>query len=65
MRFRLCFDEGSGDILHSMSFGSSPDGYIHNLHLDITNSTTNLPVYYVNVIAVNGAGLVSGLLSSR
>ena len=38
---------------------------MEGLTLDLTDTTTIVPVYYINVVAVNGAGMSSAVKSSR
>ena len=45
--------------------GLSKDGYIDNVDMALTNETTNTPIYYITVKAVNGAGKESSVMSSR
>ena len=47
------------------TFGTEQDGYIDNVTFTLTDVVTDLPVYYVTVKAVNGAGMVSVTGSSR
>jgi len=56
---------GKTDLLAFRRMGLSKDGYIDNVDLALTNVTTNTPVYYVTVKAVNGAGKESSVMSSR
>ena len=56
---------GKTDVLGFRSVGLSRDEYIGNVKLALTDKATNLPVYYVTVKAVNGAGKESAILSSR
>ncbi|XP_052081235.1 uncharacterized protein LOC127719259 [Mytilus californianus] len=70
----LSSDHESGVINYKIAVGSSPGGtevkswtdiglktdkYIDGLSLDITDIDTKTPVYYVSLIALNGAGLES------
>jgi len=41
------------------SVGSEKDLYITDLSLEITDTETKLPVYYVMIKATNGAGIPS------
>ena len=45
--------------------GTEREGYIDNIQLELTNSTTESPVYYITVKAVNGAKMASLANSSR
>ena len=36
--------------------GSSTDGYLDGLKLELTDADTGLPLYYITVKASNGAG---------
>ena len=47
------------------SMGVENEGYIDNITLALTNSTTDSPMYYITVKAVNGARMVSLANSSR
>ena len=53
------------DILTQTSFGTDVDRFIGGLNLPITDPETNSPVYYINVVAVNGAGMQSSIETSR
>ena len=60
----MCF-VGKADVLAFSSMGLSKDGYIGNVNFALTNVTTNTPIYYITVKAVNGAGKQSSVMSSR
>jgi len=53
------------DVLSFRSMGLSRDGYIDNVKLDLTDITTNTPVYHITVKTLNGAGKGSAIMSSR
>ncbi|CAH1258771.1 JAG1 [Branchiostoma lanceolatum] len=56
---------GGYDISELRSMGPAIDGYIEGIDLQLTDLNTNTPVYYVTVLAKNGAGLLSQNLTSR
>ena len=56
---------GDESIRASVSVGTSLDQYIGDLALELTDAVTNTPVYYINVVAINGAGMASTSKSSR
>ncbi|KAI8510725.1 hypothetical protein Bbelb_116410, partial [Branchiostoma belcheri] len=56
---------GGSDISDLTSMGPAIDGYIGGIDLPLTDLDTNTPVYYVTVLAENGAGLLSQNLTSR
>ena len=56
---------GQTDVLAFRSVGLSRDEYIGNLNLPLTDQSTNIPLYYIVVKALNGAGKESTILSSR
>ena len=60
-----CFNTGATDILSWRPVGGETDGYIGGLTLQRTDSATSLPIYYVSVRAINGAGAVSSFMSSN
>ena len=49
----------------SASVGTSLDQYIGDLALNLTDAVTKTPVYYISVVAINGAGMASSSKSSR
>ncbi|XP_066289761.1 uncharacterized protein [Branchiostoma lanceolatum] len=55
---------GGNDISDYQSLGSGRDGYIGNLNLQLTNKTTDSPVYYITVKAENAAGTFSQNITS-
>ena len=56
---------GAVDVLPFTSVGDSLDGQMEGLSLSLTDADTNTPVYYISVVAVNGAGMESDPRSSR
>ncbi|CAH1259269.1 FAT1 [Branchiostoma lanceolatum] len=56
---------GGSDIYDLRSMGPAIDGYIEGIDLHLTDAHTNTPVYFVTVLAENGAGLFSQNLTSR
>ena len=56
---------GQTDVLAFRSVGLSRDEYIGNLNLPLTDQSTDIPVYYIVVKALNGAGKESTISSSR
>ena len=64
-RFVLFHLTGQTDLLDFQSMGLSEDGYINNVNLALTDVSTNSPVYYVTVKAINRAGKESAVMSSR
>ena len=57
--------QGDVSILSPRSVGTALDSYIKDLTLEITDTDTVIPVYYINVVAINGAGMSSVMMSSR
>ncbi|KAI8482777.1 hypothetical protein Bbelb_394390 [Branchiostoma belcheri] len=55
---------GADDISGYRNLGSERDGYVGNLNLQLTNKTTNSPVYYLTVKAENAAGGFSRNITS-
>ncbi|KAI8516764.1 hypothetical protein Bbelb_053450 [Branchiostoma belcheri] len=55
---------GGNDVSDYRNLGPGSDGYIGNLNLQLTNKTTNSPVYYLTVKAENAAGSFSTDISS-
>eukprot|EP00058_Branchiostoma_floridae_P000529 XP_002586017.1 hypothetical protein BRAFLDRAFT_110183 [Branchiostoma floridae] len=55
---------GDSDVSDYQSLGSGRDGYIGNLNLQLTNKTTNSPIYYLTVKAENAAGTFSKNITS-
>ncbi|XP_035697583.1 uncharacterized protein LOC118430698 [Branchiostoma floridae] len=55
---------GDSDVSDYQSLGSGRDGYIGNLNLQVTNKTTNSPIYYLTVKAKNAAGIFSRNITS-
>ncbi|XP_078695732.1 uncharacterized protein LOC144924477 [Branchiostoma floridae x Branchiostoma belcheri] len=55
---------GGNDVSDYRNVGTGSDGYIGNLNLQLTNKTTNSPVYYLTVKAENAAGSFSTDISS-
>ncbi|KAK3101936.1 hypothetical protein FSP39_007496 [Pinctada imbricata] len=55
---------GARDVLDWISVGSESSAYIGGLSLNVTNQTTFDPVYYVSMMAENGAGLLSNPINS-
>ncbi|KAI8516746.1 hypothetical protein Bbelb_053270, partial [Branchiostoma belcheri] len=55
---------GGNDVSDYQSVGPETDGYVGNLNLQLTNKTTNSPVYYLTVKAENGAGGFSRNITS-
>ncbi|XP_067658325.1 uncharacterized protein [Haliotis asinina] len=53
------------DILDWTDVGPDKDKYISGLTLDITDPVTMTPVYYVKVMARNGAGIDSAIMTSH
>ncbi|CAG2187681.1 unnamed protein product [Mytilus edulis] len=51
--------KGGTDILGWKSVGTNKDAYIKGLSLTVTDEDTKLPVYFVTITSVNGAGLTS------
>ena len=57
--------QGGADILTQTSYGTDVDRFIDGLDLAITDPETNYPLYYISVVAVNGAGMQSSIKTSR
>ncbi|CAH1239174.1 HEG1 [Branchiostoma lanceolatum] len=55
---------GDNDVRDYQSLGPETDGYVGNLNLQLTNKTTNSPVYYLTVKAENAAGSFSTNITS-
>ncbi|XP_078697384.1 uncharacterized protein LOC144925295 [Branchiostoma floridae x Branchiostoma belcheri] len=55
---------GGNDVSDYQSVGPETDGYVGNLNLQLTNKTTNSPVYYLTIKAENGAGGFSRNITS-
>lgn len=50
---------GGTDILSWKSVGTRNDAYINGISLILTDEDTKLPLYYVTIKSVNGAGIIS------
>ena len=50
---------GGTEIKSWTDVGLKTDEYINGLSLEVSNISTKTPVYYVSLIAINGAGLES------
>ena len=57
--------KGGSDVMASTKMGASTSAYLGGIELQITNETTNSPIYYITVQAENGAGATSQLKHSR
>jgi len=55
---------GTDKLIWRTMISTDSDVYINNLDLELTDEKTMSPVYYVSIIAVNGAGLESSPVSS-
>ncbi|XP_066289112.1 uncharacterized protein [Branchiostoma lanceolatum] len=55
---------GGNDVIDYQSFGTGTDSYVGNLDLQLTNKTTNSPIYYLTVKAENAAGSFSRNITS-
>ncbi|XP_078616233.1 uncharacterized protein LOC144884654 [Branchiostoma floridae x Branchiostoma japonicum] len=55
---------GGSDVSDYQSLGPAADGYVGNLNLQLTNKTTNSPIYYLTVKAENAAGSFSMNITS-
>ena len=62
--FVFRFFVGKTDVLGERNMGETTNPYI-KVKLNITNTTTDVPIYYVNVRAENGAGALSNITTSR
>ncbi|XP_071123199.1 uncharacterized protein [Mytilus edulis] len=51
--------KGGTDILSWKSIGTRNDAYINDISLILTDEDTKLPLYYVTMKSVNGAGIIS------
>ena len=56
---------GGSDVCDYQHIGHETDGYVGNLNLQLTNKTTNSPIYYLTVKAENAAGSFSTNITSR
>eukprot|EP00058_Branchiostoma_floridae_P003025 XP_002588513.1 hypothetical protein BRAFLDRAFT_79466 [Branchiostoma floridae] len=55
---------GGNDVSDYQNLGPGSDGYVGNLNLQLTNKTTNSPIYYLTVKAENAAGSFSRNITS-
>ncbi|XP_035696857.1 uncharacterized protein LOC118430254 [Branchiostoma floridae] len=55
---------GGNDVSGYQNLGPGADGYVGNLSLQLTNKTTNSPIYYLTVKAENAAGSFSRNITS-
>ncbi|CAH1268735.1 Hypp3967 [Branchiostoma lanceolatum] len=55
---------GGNDVIDYQSLGPGTDSYVGNLDLQLTNKTTNSPIYYLIVKAENAAGSFSRNITS-
>ena len=56
---------GDDTVLSSTTVGKDLDKFIDGLTLQLTDQEKKSPIYYINVVAINGAGVASVMKSSR